>query len=152
MKASQHLSAYVTLSVSRKSMQVDLPQQLCSQEEVEQFLPSIIAALEDIRTVSTPVKPEHKQHSGQSSVLNALAITSLSECWDKERVQWPQLLHSFVGLPCIDGAIALAPQESDIEIAWVHRVFSGHERKFVSCSPVPNCFAHFDVCSSGPLV
>ena len=134
-------------SLSRKLLQVDLPLQLCSQDEVEQFLPTIIAALENNRIVSTPIGQEHKPHSVQTSVSNAVALTSLSQCWGKERVQWPQLLQSFVGLPCVDGAIALAPQENDVEITLLHRVFSGHERK---CGPHPPFFPlHFGDDSSG---
>jgi hypothetical protein len=106
---------------------LDLPLQLCSQDEVEEFLPSIISALEQNRIQSTLDRSFHRQHQEPSSAFNTNAITNLSEYWSRQRAQWPQLLHTFVGLPCDDGAIALAPQESDFGLAVLHRVFSNHD-------------------------
>lgn len=106
--------------------QVDLPLQLCSQDEADQFLPTIIAAFERRRTDPSSVELDHEQLTEQHHVSHTNALTSLSDYWVQQRVLWPHLLHSFVGLPCSDGAIALASQHNDTGVALVHRVFSSH--------------------------
>jgi hypothetical protein len=112
-------------------LQVDLPLQLCLQDEVDQFLPTIVAALER-RTASASNEAEPRHLAEENHASNTNALTNLSEHWGHQRMQWPQLLYSFVGLPCVDGAIALAPKENDIGVTLVHRVFSSRELKCVS--------------------
>jgi hypothetical protein len=115
-------------------LQLDLPLQLCSQDDAEHFLPTIIAALELSRAESAPGLLNETQHPSQHSAPHSNALTNLSDYWFNQRGQWPQLLHSFIGLPCFDGAIALGSQDNDTAIALVHRVFSGHEHKFAAFS------------------
>jgi hypothetical protein len=112
---------------------VDLPLQLCLQDEVDQFLPTIVAALEHRRTESASNDTEQRHLAEANHASHTNALTNLSEYWGHQRMQWPQLLHSFVGLPCVDGAIALAPKEYDVGVTLVHRVFSSRQLKCVSC-------------------
>jgi hypothetical protein len=113
-------------------LQLDLPLQLCSQDDAEHFLPTIIAALELSRSEVAPSGLIETQHPARNSAPHSNALTNLSEYWGNQRGQWPQLLHSFIGLPCFDGAIALGSQDNDTAIALVHRVFSGHGHKFAA--------------------
>jgi hypothetical protein len=108
--------------------------QLCSQDDADHFLPTIIAALELSRAESTPVGLNQTLHPVQDPVPYSNALTNLSDYWGNQRGQWPQLLRSFVGLLCFDGAIALCSQENDNATALVHRVFSGHEHRFAAFS------------------
>jgi len=119
-------------------LQVDLPLQLCSHDEADQFLPTIIAALEQRRVTSAPndIEVEQGQRSQANRDLHTNALTNLSDYWVLQRWQWPQLLHSFAGLPCVDGAIALAFQENDTGLALAHRVFSSDQLQCVFvCTP-----------------
>jgi hypothetical protein len=115
-------------------LQLDLPLQLCSPDDAEHFLPTIIAALELSRAEPAPALLNETQHPARNSTPHSNALTNLSDYWVSHRGQWPQLLHSFIGLPCIDGAVALGYQDNDTAIALVHRVFSGHGHKFAAFS------------------
>jgi hypothetical protein len=113
-------------------LQVDLPFQLCSQDEVEQFLPNLIDSLEQNRMEYKDVGSNPKPNSEGKESTRSSALTNLSNYWTQQRDRWPMLPSSFVGLVCVDGAIAISPQESDITQSLVHRVFSNDELKYAT--------------------
>jgi hypothetical protein len=112
-------------------LQIDLPLQLCSPDEVEHFLPSLIASIELNQVKFQHSVSDQKANSEEKEFALSYARTNLSHYWVQQRERWPQLHNSFVGLICVDGAIALAPQEHDISLSLVLRVFSDHEHKYV---------------------
>ena len=120
--------------------QIDLPLQLCAHDEVEQFLPTLIASLDESRVGSQAVAAHHSLNLDKNANVSTHALTSLSEFWAQQRVLWPQLRHSFVGLACSDGAVALSSQEDDIAVSMVLRVFSDRE---LECASLLNFFGFF---------
>jgi hypothetical protein len=81
---------------------------------------------------SKDIDSDRTPNSDENEFARVSARTNLSHYWLQHRERWPQLLNSYAGLACVDGAIALAPQQNNITVSLVHRVFSSGELKYAT--------------------